>query len=201
MFHDRIDAAQQLVQHLQKYQAEDAVILSIPRGGVPIGDHIAKALDLPLDIVPIKKIGHPLHKELAIGAVSMDSRIIDNYYDIPQSYIEEETERIREDLKRKYELYRRKGKGIDLENKHLILTDDGIATGSTMLATIQLIRQNNPAGVTVAVPVSSVSAKELLQEEVTEYISLLTPPDFRSVSQFYEKYEQVSDKEVVALLE
>lgn len=125
MFRDRIDAAQQLVQHLQKYQGEDAVILSIPRGGVPIGDHIAKALDLPLDIVPIKKIGHPLHKELAIGAVSMDSRIIDNYYDIPQSYIEEET----------------------------------------------------------------------------EYISLLTPPDFRSVSQFYEKYEQVSDKEVVALLE
>lgn len=200
MFENRIDAAQQLLSYLQDYQKKDALVLSIPRGGVPMGHHIAQALDLPLDIVLTKKIGHPLHKELAIGAVSLNSRIIDNQFEVSESYIEEETERIRKDLQRKYKLYRGKGEGVDFEHKHLILVDDGIATGSTMLVTIQLVRKNNPAGVTVAVPVSSVSAKKLLQQEVDEYISLLTPANFGAVSQYYEEYEQVSDEEVVALL-
>lgn len=200
MFENRNDAAEQLVSHLQDYRHRDALVLAIPRGGVPIGHHIAQALDLPLDIVLIKKIGHPMQKELAIGAVSLNSRIIDNRFEVPENYIEEETQRIRKDLQRKYELYRGTEKGIDLEGKYLILTDDGIATGSTMLATIQLVRKNNPASVTVAVPVSSVSARNLLQQEVDEYISLLTPPNFGAVSRYYEAYEQVSDEEVMALL-
>lgn len=200
MFKNRIDAAEQLLSYLQNYQKKDALVLAIPRGGVPMGHHIAKALDLPLDIVLTKKIGHPLHKELAIGAVSLNSSIIDHQYDVPDSYIEEEIHSIRKDLQRKYELYKGKGEGVDFEHKHLILIDDGIATGITMLATIQLVRKQKPASVTVVVPVSSVSARNLLQPEVDEYISLLMPANFRAVSQFYEEYEQVSDEEVVALL-
>lgn len=201
MFKNRIDAAQQLLSHLQDYREKDTLILSIPRGGVPIGHFIAERLGLPLDIVLTKKIGHPLHKELAIGAVSMNSRIIDNQYKVSESYIEEETEKIRKDLTRKYALYRGQREAVDLEHKYLILTDDGIATGSTMYATIQLVKQSAPAAVTVAVPVSSLSARQNLENEVYEYISLLSPPDFMAVSQYYAEYEQVSDEEVIALLQ
>ncbi len=200
MFIDRIEAAQQLLTPLEKYRRLDSVILSIPRGGVPIGHYIAEVLEIPLDIVLTKKIGHPLHKELAIGAVSLHSRIIDKQYTVPENYIEDETARIRKDLQRKYEIYRGKREGVALTHKHLILVDDGIATGITMLATIQLVLKSNPAGVVVAVPVSSVSAKELLAPEVDEYISLLTPSNFEAVSQYYENYAQVSDEEVINLL-
>lgn len=200
MFENRMDAAQQLLSYLQPYRQQDSVILCIPRGGVPIGHLIAQALEVPLDIVLTKKIGHPSHQELAIGAVSRNSRIINKQFEVPESYIEEETKRIREDLQRKYELYRGKGESIALEHKHPILVDDGIATGNTMRATIQLVRENKPASITVAVPVSSLSAKALLQPEVDAYISLLTPVNLGAVSRYYQEYEQVSDEEVVALL-
>ena len=200
MFDNRTDAAGQLLSHLQRYRTLDTLVLAIPRGGVPIGHHIAQSLHVPLDIVLTKKIGHPRQRELAIGAVSMSSRVITNQYDVPDSYIEEETERIRQELQRKYALYRGQRKATDLKGKHLILTDDGIATGNTMYVTIQLVKQQHPEAVTVAVPVSAQRAKQRLESEVDEYISLLSPSNFRTVSQYYAAYEQVSDEEVVALL-
>ena len=123
---DRKEAGLLLSEKLEKYQDTETLILAVPRGGVPIGYEIAKNLNLPLDIILSKKIGHPLNKEFAIGAVSLDSTIIDPYPDISNAYIDAEIKHIRELLQEKYALYMGNRKPVDIKGKNVIIVDDGI---------------------------------------------------------------------------
>ena len=200
MFEDREDAARQLAGHLGKYKDTDAVVLGIPRGGVPMAYHIAEGLHLPMDVIFTKKLGHPDNPEMAIGAISLESAALGDQSRVSEEFIQAEIERIRQELRRRRETYTADYERIPLRGKRVILTDDGIATGSTMLATIELLRKAQTTAVTVAVPVSSVKARKLLEQYVDEFVSLMTPEDFRAVGRYYKNYQQLSDEAVVDLL-
>lgn len=203
IFKDRIDAANQLATKLDSYKNKDAIILAIPRGGVPIGYVIANQLNLPLEIVLSKKIGHPLHKEYAIGAVTLKGRVLsDAAREISQEYIEEETKKIRDLLTKRYQEYYGKKKPFELNDKVLIVVDDGIATGNTILSTIQMLHEEQPKKIIVAIPVASPSALQKLKNTsfIDEVICISAPTNFRAVGQFYDNFDQVDDSEVKALL-
>lgn len=197
MFKNRQDAARQLAGILSKYQDEEGVVLAVPRGGVPVGFEIAQRLNWPLDIVLSKKIGHPTNKEYAIGAISLTGRIINQNVPVSEEYIEGEAARIRTALRNKYHKYRDDKPPEPVTGKTVILTDDGIATGHTLLSTIDLIKRDKPAKIVVAVPVSPPEALRKIAERVDEVICLQSPADFRSVGQFYETFDQTSDEEVI----
>lgn len=200
MLKDRTEAGFLLSEKLKKYQDTNSVILAVPRGGVPVGFVISKTLHLPLDIVLSKKIGHPYNKEFAIGAVSMDSMILDEHPNIPQEYIDNEIIRLRLLLQEKYELYMGNRKPLDIENKNVILVDDGIATGNTLLACINMLRKKNPAKIIVAVPVLPYDTVPLFKKNADEFIYLIASNYFRGVGGFYEEFNQVEDEEVIQML-
>lgn len=197
---DRKEAGILLSEKLEKYQNKEAVILAVPRGGVPIGYEIAKNLHLPLDIILSKKIGHPLNKEFAIGAVSLDSMIIDKHPEIPKAYIEREIKTLRESLQDKYTLYMGNRKPTDIEGKIVIIVDDGIATGNTLLVSIEMLRKSKPQKIIVAVPVVPFDTVKIFQQKTDEFIYLIASKDFRGVGGFYENFEQVNDEEVIRML-
>ena len=197
---DRKEAGLLLSEKLEKYQDSDTLILAVPRGGVPIGYEIAKNLNLPLDIILSKKIGHPLNKEFAIGAVSLDSTIIDPYPDISNAYIDAEIKHIRELLQEKYALYMGNRKPIDIKGKNVIIVDDGIATGNTLLASINMLRKNNPKKIIVAVPVVPADVVATFQQKADEFVFLIAPMDFGGVGRFYQDFDQVNDEEVIRML-
>ena len=203
MYKDRMEAGNLLVQILQKYGKEDAIILAIPRGGVPLGYIISEQLNLPLEVVLSKKIGHPLHKEYAIGAVTLKSSILsDAAADISPKYIEEETIRIRSLLNKRYNDYYGNRKPLQLEAKTLIIVDDGIATGNTMLSIIKMLHDEKPKKIVVAIPVAPHDSINKLEASpyVDEVICPLIPDYFQAVGQFYQNFEQVNDEEVKKLL-
>jgi putative phosphoribosyl transferase len=203
MFTNRTDAAIQLADKLKAYKGTAGLVLAIPRGGVPIGKIVADRLGLPLELVLSKKIPHPLHKEFAIGAVSLETRVLNDDAEVPDYYIEQETERLREKLRTQYQWYFKNYKFIPFTNKTVILVDDGIATGYTLESAIELVRQHRPKKIVVATPVAAKDAVTRLQElpDVHEVVCLLVPFDFRAVGQFYINFSQVTDEEVEALLD
>lgn len=197
---DRIEAGLLLSDKLKKYQNTNTIVLAIPRGGVPVGSVIAKRLNLPLDIVLSKKIPHPYNKEFAIGAVSMDSKIVDEHSGVPDNYIEKEIVRLREALQEKYELYMGNREPLAVKGKNLIVVDDGIATGNTLLACIVMLRKKNPAKIIVAVPVVPDDVVNIFEQNTDEFVYLMAPKYFRGVGAFYEEFEQVEDDEVIRML-
>lgn len=203
IFQDRIEAGNLLAEKLMAYKDKNAVVLAIPRGGVPVGYIIANKLNLPLEVVLSKKIGHPFHKEFAIGAVTQKSRILSEAADqVSKDYIEEETKRIRTLLAQRYREYYGDKEPLELFGRILIIVDDGIATGNTILSTIEMLHQEKPLKIVVAIPVSSLSALQLLQNTpfIDEVVCLSAPANFRAVGQFYENFDQVDDREVKAIL-
>lgn len=202
MFKDRFDAGKQLAKALLHYKNRDGVVLAVPRGGVEIGYVVAKELDLPLEVVLSKKIGHPYHPEFAIGAVSLEGRVFSERSDVTKEYIEEETERLRSLLRERYKTYYGDRKPVSMEDKIVIVVDDGIATGNTLLSTIELIRHHKPRWVVVAIPVAPPDSLHKFRQAagVDEVVCLLSPRDFYAVGQFYENFDQVEDVEVVRLL-
>jgi predicted phosphoribosyltransferase len=200
MFQDRIDAGLALSRLLQHYKNVDGVTLAVPRGGVPVAFPVAKLLHLPLQIILSKKIGHPLHKEFAIGAVSLTGQIIAPNAFATEEYIQQETVHIREQLKACYTQYMGNKKPIPLKDKIVIIIDDGIATGYTLLSTIEMIRNEAPKKVVVAVPVASKQAAVKISEVADEFICVWIPSRFHSVGEFYEDFMQVSDEEVIQML-
>lgn len=204
MFADREDAAIALVEKLTNYKdSEDTVIITIPRGGVPLGAVMAKMLNLPLDIVLSKKIGHPLHKEFAIGAVTLEDVILtDKAVQASDAYIDSETERIRELLQQRYDMYYDNNEPLNLKDKTVIIVDDGVATGNTLISSIELIKMQQPAKIIVALPVAPPSTFKKIEAlpMVDDIICILVPDDFYAVGQFYKDFSQVSDVEVVRLL-
>jgi len=205
MFKDRTDAGLLLVKKLSNYHNnKDAVVVTIPRGGIPLGYVIAKGLHLPLELVLSKKIGHPLHKEFAIGAVTLTDRILsDAANDISRIYIEEETSRIRTILKERQDGYYDTRKPISFKNKIVIVVDDGVATGNTLMSSIKLIEKQKPSQIIVALPVGPPSVIEKIKNipYVNDTICLLVPENFRAVGQFYKNFDPIKDNEVVTLLE
>jgi putative phosphoribosyl transferase len=200
MIRDRQEAAETLTESLRKYKGQDGIVLAIPRGGVPIGAFIAHGLAMPLELALIKKIGHPANPEYAIGAVSMDSVIVNKSVQVSEEYVAREVQKIQEELKRRYQLFMGNKPALNLKDKLVIIVDDGIATGQTLLATVELVKHQQPKKVVVAVPVAPPSAIERFKPLVDELICPLTPPDFFAVGQFYMIFNQVSDEEVMGLL-
>lgn len=200
MLQDRIEAGLLLSEKLKKYQDTNTVVLAVPRGGVPVAAIIAKSLHLPLDIVLSKKIGHPYNKEFAIGAVSMDSMIIDEHTDVPKEYIEKEIVKLRKSMREKYEIYMGNREPLDIKGKNIIVVDDGIATGNTLLVSINMLRKRNPAKIIVAVPVLPHDTLSVFENNTDEFVYLIASKYFRGVGGFYEDFDQVEDDEVIKLL-
>jgi predicted phosphoribosyltransferase len=204
-FVNRVDAGKRLVQALKDFASKKAVVLAIPRGGVVVGFEIAKALNLPLDVIIPRKIGAPYNPELAIGAVAEDgTAILDEnliaYLGVSQQYIKEESQRQKEEMKRRLKLYRQDSFYYSLEGLDVIVVDDGIATGSTMKAALASVKNQGAASITVAIPVGPPSTIEELKKMADTVVCLLTPEDFQAIGQFYDDFSQTTDEEVIALL-
>ena len=200
MFTNRIQAGILLADKLKKYKNSDAIVLGITRGGIPVAYSVANELGLPLDVFLAKKIGHPLDKEFAIGAVGLTDVIITKHENVSDEYIKEEIESTRNTLRKMQENYMGNKPCTNLNNKTVILIDDGIATGNTMLGSVAIIKKSKPHEIIIATPVASKSAAEKLKKQVNEFISLLYPIEFLAVGSYYEDFSQVDDSDVIKYL-
>lgn len=205
-FKNRIHAGELLAQRLNAYAGRsDVVVLALPRGGVPVGHTIAKALGLPLDILLVRKLGVPGHEEYAMGAVGSGGLCVIQpavleALRIPKRVVEAMAKRKLHEIEVREKLYRANRPPLDVHDHVAILVDDGLATGSTMLTAVHILRQAKPARVVIAVPVAAPDTCQAMRSEVDEMICLQTPEPFYSVGQWYENFEQTSDDEVIALL-
>ena len=207
LYKNREDAARRLLPDIGKYKNhKNAVILAIPRGALEIGAVLRDSLNIPLDIIVTKKISAPGNEEYAIGSVSPDGSVqVDQNaimaYGIPQSYINNEAERLTRMIRRRYEEYRGDPEPPDLKGKVVIVTDDGIATGFTVMAAIRYVRKQNPKKIILVAPVSASDSYEKLKKETDEIICPAVREDFFAVGQFYETFDQVSDEDAKKLLD
>ena len=203
MFKDRFDAAHQLVPYLKQYRNNpDTIVLAIPRGGVQLGYVLARELHLPLDVVFIKKIGYPDNPEYAIGAVSMKHIYISpDFIHEPwlSEYVKQQAEKIRRLLSERSKLYHGDKPPLNIAGKTVVVVDDGIATGQTLLASLALIRQDHPKKIVVALPIAPERVIERIRKAADEVICLTTPTVFFGVGQFYQNFEQVDDDEALRL--
>lgn len=202
-FRNRQDAGKRLAEKLMKFKGENPIILAIPRGGVVVAREIAIALGVELNLIIPRKIGAPHNPELAIGAVTEDgSAILDqdliSYLNVSEKYIESEQQRQIAEIKRRIEKYRIKE--TELKGRVVILVDDGIATGSTMLAAIKSVKNQKAERIIVAVPVAPPDTIEKMEKEVDEIICLYTPPYFNAVGAFYQHFDQTTDEEVIGII-
>jgi putative phosphoribosyl transferase len=205
-FHDRTQAGQILATQLTEYANRDDVwVLGLPRGGIPIAYEIAQALNLPLDICLVRKLGVPSQPELAMGAIAPGGVMILNHEIIKalgvskpalEQVIEEETQ----ELERRDHVYRGDRLEPDVTGKTVILVDDGIATSSTLRAAIATLRQKNPEAIVVAVPVAAMAACESLSLIVDKLVCLTLPEPLQSIGMWYVDFSQTSDEEVQKLL-
>ena len=205
MFTRREDAGQKLGFFLKEEGVAADIVLGLPRGGVVVGAEVARILDLPLDVVIVRKIGHPLHREFAVGALAEGGVVLlDNRVSVNNIVLRGELEHIiREEQGRLLDYGRKFHRdGLpDLTNKSVILVDDGLATGATTEAAVQSVRRRNASRVMVAVPVASTNAVERLQRVADEVRALVIDPGFEAVGSYYDYFNQTSDDEVVELLE
>lgn len=200
-FRDRLEAGFLLAERLKKYKNQEGIVLAVPRGGVPVAYAVARELGFPIDIILTKKIGHPLNKEYAIGAASLTDYFVIPHENITEEYIESELKKIRSRLKQMYSLFRGDKEPENPEGKTVLVIDDGIATGNTLLGTISMLRKSKPAKIVIAAPVASASAVEKLTPEVDEVVALYVPWEFYGVGAFYDYFEQVTDEEVLYYLD
>lgn len=200
MFYDRLEAGLQLAEKLRKYKNEAGIVLAVPRGGVPVAYAVANELDFPLEIILTKKIGHPSNKEYAIGAASLTDYFVIPHKNVTDEYIQKELVVIRNKLKEMSKRFMEDKAPVNPAGKTVIIIDDGIATGNTLLGTIRLLRKSKPGKIIIGVPVASPTAVHKLSEEVDEVIAVIVPNQFYGVGAFYENFEQVSDEEVLLYL-
>jgi len=203
IFKDRREAGKKLTYKLKKYKnKKEVIVLGIPRGGVEVAFEVAKILKVPLSIVVTKKIGHPFESEFAIGAVSPGNYIVDNVggKEAKQEYIKKTVRGMKKEIKRRYTKYT-KGKLPQLKNKIVIVVDDGLATGFTMLAAVKYVKSKNPKKVIVAVPVAAQDSFEKVKKMADELVCLEVPGFFFAVGSFYQEFLQLEDEEVRFYLE
>jgi predicted phosphoribosyltransferase len=205
-FADRRQAGVALAQQLSNYKGRnDVVVLALPRGGVPVAYEVARALDAPLDIFVVRKLGMPGHREFAIGALASGGvRIMNDEmvhaYGIPTSAIDRVVREETEELERREQLYRADLLPLDLRSRVVLLVDDGLATGATMTAAVKAIRAHQPARVVVAVPVGAPDTCQEMQEVADQVVCARTPQPFSAVGLWYRDFSETSDDEVRALL-
>ncbi|MEK7156634.1 MAG: phosphoribosyltransferase family protein [Patescibacteria group bacterium] len=204
MFTDRKDAGRQLAENLSAYRGQDAVVLALPRGGVVPGHEIAEALGLPLDIVVVRKVGHPDNPEYALCAVDETGTRLCNEAAaaVDEAWLAEETERQVQEAKRRIAVYRGNREPMKIAGKTALIVDDGIATGLSMRLAVHSARAQGAKRVVVAVPVAPPeSVRELLAEGADDVVVLLPPEEFLgAVGAHYIRFEQVEDSEVIRLL-
>ena len=206
VFADRAAAGAALARELQQHQLPPPVlILALPRGGVPVAHEIARALDTPLDVMLVRKVGMPGQPELAIGAVASGDIVVREAgleRDFPgiTAAFERIATQERRELQRREQVYRAGLAPLLLEGKSVVLVDDGLATGSTMLAAVRAARAGRAARIIVAVPVGSPQAAELLAPEADQLVILQTPAVLFAIGEWYERFEQLEDEEVCRLL-
>jgi len=203
IFNDRVDAAEKLAKKLEWLRGEDPIILAIPRGGVIIGDVIAKALGAKLDIIVSRKVGAPYNPELAIGAVMHDGSFFPNTdiieaMNVPKKYIEQQVASELKEINRRLMKFRGT-KDYRLEGKTVVLVDDGIATGATIFVTLQWLKTQNPKRLVVAIPVGPKDTIEKLSR-VAEVVVLDSPSFFNAVGEYYDTFEQVDDYRVIEIM-
>jgi len=205
-FQDRSEAGKLLAKQLTKYaDRTDVLVLGLPRGGVPVGFEVAKALNAPLDVFIVRKLGVPGHEELAMGAIATGGVRVLNHavvraIGIPDNVIETVSAKEQLELKRREQVYRGDAPAFEVGGQTIILVDDGIATGSTMLAAVAALKQRRPARIVVAAPAAPASSCDELEQEVNEVVVVMRPHPFYAVGQVYEVFGQTSDAEVRDLL-
>jgi putative phosphoribosyl transferase len=205
-FTDRYEAGRLLAAELAKKKLKGKIlVLALPRGGLPVADPVAKALHAPLNVVVVRKLGVPWQPELAMGAIAGGSPPVLDWETIhslgvSQKDIDTVVARETAEIKRREKLYRDGRPEPGLEGRTVILVDDGLATGSTMLAAARYVRSRKPAKLIIAVPVASVQACEYLRHEADACVCLATPESFMAVGQWYVDFDQVSDSEVRRIL-
>jgi putative phosphoribosyl transferase len=205
-FIDRHEAGKLLAQELSSYKgAKDTLVLALPRGGVPIAVEIAKALDLPMDLMLVRKLGVPGQEELAMGALAMHDVCFLNddlirQIGISKKELDAAVDQESKELQRRNDVYRSGRRFPDLKNQTVILVDDGIATGADMRAAVRAARDLGASRIVVAVPVAADSAHDMLAREADKVVSLLVPPVFFGVGSFYDDFSQMNDDEVVELM-
>lgn len=203
-FEDRTDAGKKLALALKKYQNQDGVVYALPRGGVMLGVEVARALNMPLDLLIPRKIGHPLQPEYAICAVVESGEMVCNEREVARvdpQWFRQEVEAERQEARRRRELYRGGQEPVPAVGKTAIIVDDGIATGLTMEAAILDAKRHNPAQLVVAVPVAPPDTVERLSRQVDKFVVLDSSPYYLgAVGAYYDRFAQVTDDEVVALM-
>jgi predicted phosphoribosyltransferase len=203
MFLDRVDAGKKLAQALRTYKGQPLVVYALPRGGVVLGVEVARALEAPLDLIVVRKIGHPLQPEYAIGAVAEGGYVVTNPDEVARldkRWLNSATAAELEEAQRRRRLFLQGQAPIEIKHKIAIIVDDGLATGLSMSAAIHEIRGRGPQKVVVAVPVAAAETVDKLKPEVDDLVVLYIPEWFGAVGAFYQRFDQVSDEEVVALM-
>ena len=204
LFKNRTDAGQRLAQALIKYKVEDVIVYALPRGGVVLGLEIAKRLNAPLDLIITRKIGYPGNEECALCAVAEDGHMICDSSGmslVDSKWIQEHAEKEMEEARRRRMAYLKGREPLAGTGKIAIIVDDGVATGLTLMLAIQELKHCNPKRIVVAVPVSSPIAVRKIQQEADELIVLDTPANFYAVGTCYESFPQLTDDEVIKIME
>lgn len=206
LFNDRLDAGRRLAKRLSAMNLSNPVVQGVPRGGVVVAYEVSRALGAPLDVVISRKIGAPGNPELAIGAVAQDGTLVVDQalvraLGVDEDYLSEEAARQQEEITRRLNRYRQGLPAVDVSGATVIVVDDGIATGATVLAALRGLRAADAGRIILAVPVAPPDTLERLASEADDIVCLATPEPFYAVGQFYRHFEQTSDEEVVELLE
>jgi putative phosphoribosyl transferase len=196
MFRDRTDAGRHLANALKSYRGANPLVLGLPRGGVVVGAEVARALGGELDVLLVKKLRAPGNPELALGAVCEDGHVHLNPMDVSDAYVQKEIVARRAEMMLQQQRYRAVRPRVPRAGRTVILVDDGLATGATMMAGVQTTQLAKPVRLIVAVPVSPPETAR----EFNDLVCLETPLDFQGVGQFYEDFTQVEDDEVIRIL-
>lgn len=208
-FQDRAEAGRLLAEALEDYaNRPDVIVLALPRGGVAVGFEVARALNVPLDVLIVRKLGAPGQPELAMGAIASGGvRVLNqdllNYYPIPDEWIESVAEREQQELERRERIYRGDRPAPDARGRTVILVDDGIATGSTMRSAVESLKKRGAANIIIAVPVAPESVREefeMLKDHV-RFVCLSSPEPFFAISLWYDEFPQMTGEEVRELLD
>jgi len=201
MFTDRVQAGRVLAETLRGRVGPDALVLGVPRGGVVVAAEVAHILGLELDVLVVRKIGAPGNPEYAVGAVDEEGHVVGGRSGIvSRSYLEEAAREEREEIARRLRMFRRGRPPLSVAGREVLLVDDGIATGLTLLAALESLRRRGAARIVVATPVAASDAANRLTAAADDFVALEVPIGFAAVGQFYREFDQTTDAEVIEIL-